>query len=406
MKKNSIYTLLVVFLTAFSLTSCLKDQEDLFDDSASKRLTTYLAETKDVLVSAEHGWAFNYFPDREQQYGGYTYVLKFDQENVTVTSELDEESFTSTYKLNNESGPCLMVDTYNESIHMFSTPSSSLYEAYDGDNMFLILGISDDKKTITLKGTRSGNILYMNRLEEDGADYLKSVMEMDENMGPDYISNDGKLDVALDFENRQFEIMNTETGEYATAAFFISKKGGEFYSPVEFGGREISSFAFDTATSVLSLDGLNTSLEQKTVIESFLSRTWFFKYDSICPSLQTGWKKAATTMSRYGLDINYVFVENGLFDVIFGGGYQCKYACNLTPEDEDVVTFEITGPHPTDVNVDFIEQNIPDFKAFPAACDGKFKITILNKHRSLLKLTKVDNPSVYFTVTTSEVTAF
>ena len=66
MKKNSIYTLLVVFLTAFSLTSCLKDQEDVFDDSASKRLTSYLANVQDVLVSAEHGWAFNYFPDRTQ----------------------------------------------------------------------------------------------------------------------------------------------------------------------------------------------------------------------------------------------------------------------------------------------------------------------------------------------------
>lgn len=407
MKKNSIYTLLVVFLAAFSLTSCLKDQEDVFDDSASKRLTSYLANVQDVLVSAEHGWAFNYFPDRTQQYGGFTYTLKFDKENVTVTSELDEESFTSTYKLTNESGPCLMVDTYNESIHMFSTPSSSLYEAYDGDNLFLILGISDDKKTITLKGTRSGNVLYMNRLEEDGADYLKSVMEMDENMGPDFISNDGKLDVALNFENRQFEIMNTETGEYATAAFFISKKGGEFYSPVEFGGREISSFAFDTATSVLSLDGLNTSLEQKALIESFLCRTWFLTYKNLCPSLQPGWTSAANGLKQgFGLGIDYCFVEDGIFDVIFGGGYQCKYTCILTPEDEDVVTIDITGAHPTDFNVNFVESNIPAFKAFRATCNGTFKITPLNKHRSLLMLTKVDDPTFYFTVTTSEVAAF
>ena len=409
MKKNSIYTLLVVFLTAFSLTSCLKDQEDVFDDSASKRLTEYFAEVKDVLVSAEHGWAFNYFPDRTQQYGGFTYTLKFDKENVTVTSESDEESFTSLYKLTNESGPCLMVDTYNESFHKFSTPSNVLYEAKDGDNMFLILGVSDDKNTITLKGTRSGNVLYMHRLEENGDDYLKSIKEMSENIMSEFISNNGKIVVALDLENRQFEILDAETGEYATTAFIISKTGGLFYNPVEFNGREISAFAFDTTTAQLSLEGLNATLEAiiKSPIETFLSKTWFLTYKNLCPSLQPGWTSAANGLKQgFGLGIDYCFVEDGIFDVIFGGGYQCKYTCILTPKDEDVVTIDITGPHPTDVNVSFVESNIPAFKAFPATCNGTFKITPLNKRSSLLMLTKVDDPTFYFTVTTAQVAAF
>jgi hypothetical protein len=409
MKKNSIYTLLVVFLTAFSLTSCLKDQEDVFDDSASKRLTSYLANVQDVLVSAEHGWAFNYFPDRTQQYGGFTYTLKFDKENVTVTSESDEESFTTLYKLNNESGPCLMVDTYNESFHKFSTPSNVLYEAKDGDNLFLILGVSDDKNTITLKGTRSGNVLYMHRLEENGDDYLKSIKEMSENIMSEFISNNGKIVVALDLDKRQFEILDAETGEYATTAFIISKTGGLFYNPVEFNGREISAFAFDTTTAQLSLYGLNATLEAivKTPVETFLSKTWFLTYKNLCPSLQPGWTSAANGLKQgFGFDIDYCFVEDGIFDVIFGGGYQCKYTCILTPEDEDVVTIDITGAHPTDLNVSFVESNIPAFKAFPATCNGTFKITPLDKRGSLLMLTKVSDPSVYFTVTTSEVAAF
>ena len=414
MKKNSIYTLLVVFLTAFSMTSCLKDQEDLFDDSASKRLTTYFAEAKDVLVSAEHGWAFNYFPDREQSYGGYIYILNFDQENVTVTSELDEESFTSTYKLTNESGPCLMVDTYNESIHKFSTPSLNLYEAYDGDNMFLILGVSDDKNTIALKGTRSGNILYMNRLEEDGKTYIESAMKMADNMlfnaWSDFITRDGKTVVALDLENRQFEITNKETGEYATTAFTFNKTGGVLYSALEFDGREISSFAFDSVNILFSLDGYNEPLVErvKTPAETIVSKTWYFSYNNLCDSLQTEWLKANNALKdAFGIEVDNCYFKNGVFDVIFGGNYHCMYSATLKTQGEDIVSFKIHGPHAQDVNVDFVEENVPEFKAFAATCNGAaFKISILDELGTVAKFTKVDNPSVYFTVTTSEVTAF
>ena len=176
--KNKILAYLLLMMPALLATSCLKDQDNLFDKSASLRVSEYLSNTKRVLTSSEHGWALDFFPDRKQSYGGYSYTLKFTDQTVEVCSEISNKltyTETSTYTLDNEDGPVIAFDTYNNIFHFFSTPGSGSgaggYEAYDGDFIFIIMDISDDENTITLKGNRSGNILYMHRISESIVDY-------------------------------------------------------------------------------------------------------------------------------------------------------------------------------------------------------------------------------------------
>ena len=144
--KKKILSILLMMLPAVLLTSCLKDQEDLFSDSASQRVANYLDKAKKVLISAENGWVLDYFPHSEQAFGGYSYTLKFDEKNVTACFELADEvteSITSTYLLDNEDGPCISFDTYNNYLHFFATPTGASgpggYEAYGGDYIFIIL---------------------------------------------------------------------------------------------------------------------------------------------------------------------------------------------------------------------------------------------------------------------------
>ena len=183
MNKKNIFIYLLLALPLM-LTSCLKDQEDVFSESASARTVKYLENAKKVLTSSNNGWVLNYYPDRDLSYGGYVYTLKFGQENVEVFSELAsdaEPSKTSLYTLKNEDGPVLMFDTYNEYMHFFATPHGSSgaggYEAYDGDFIFIIMNISEDGNTIKLKGNRSCNIMYMHRLtgEETSASYMNKI---------------------------------------------------------------------------------------------------------------------------------------------------------------------------------------------------------------------------------------
>ena len=159
MKKNNILLFLLMALPTLLLTSCLKDQEDFFPESASERTTNYLNNVKKVLTSSENGWVLNYYPDRDLSYGGYVYTLKFDEDNVEVFSEISSEdvpSIKSSYLLKNEDGPVLTFDTYNKYMHLFATPHGSSgaggYEAYDGDFIFIVMKISEDQNTITLKG--------------------------------------------------------------------------------------------------------------------------------------------------------------------------------------------------------------------------------------------------------------
>mgnify|MGYP002526332663 CR=1 FL=1 len=148
MNKNIIACLFLLVSTLL-LSSCLKDQDDVFDKSASIRTTEYLNNARKVLTSSEKGWVMNYFPDNLQGYGGFSYVLKFDNQNVTayfVNGKTDDTGIpqpeASTYSLTNEDGPCIAFDTYNSYLHYYATPSAGAYEAKGGDFIFIIMNKS------------------------------------------------------------------------------------------------------------------------------------------------------------------------------------------------------------------------------------------------------------------------
>ena len=72
MKTNKILTGLFLMLSALLFQSCLKDQEDVFDESSAARMENYLNEAQRVLMSSENGWVLEYYPETHRKYGeGY-----------------------------------------------------------------------------------------------------------------------------------------------------------------------------------------------------------------------------------------------------------------------------------------------------------------------------------------------
>ena len=418
MKKYSIFTLLCMLLSASMMTSCLKDQEDLFEESSSKRLTNYLAEVQTQLMSAENGWVLDYFPDREQSYGGFVYVLKFDDQQVEVACELGDsvtDTRVSLYRLCNESGPCIVFDTYNDFMHYFATPSGSSgpggYEAYDGDFYLLVLGISDDKNTITLKGTRSGNVFCMHRLTESGSKYLEKVQEMNESyVSSHFYSQDGRFDVTIDLENRQIAFVDLMTQEVDYTAYVANKEGGLLYRSVAFNGREVTAFSYDTAANQMVLPEAGLTLEGiiPPLHESFLNYAWYLSYDSLCSVLQKNWAQAAKEFLRaFTVTLDYCTLspKDGMFDIILGGQYHTIYALNTTLVDtvNCIVNLEAKVPHPQDVNVNYMEKNLNYYDKFNTVANGKFQVQFLNKPRSKALLINVDDPTVYYIATKKKV---
>ena len=166
---NRIITgLLTVAVMSLTFQSCLKDQEDVFDDSAAARLTKTLQEAQKVLVGAEYGWRMYYYPDPDKSYGGYVYTLKFTNDKVTVYSEIFDGAAESLYKMTRDDGPVLSFDTFNQNMHYFATPSGSMrnlygesgrYQAYKGDFEFVIYKATAQE--VILKGKRTRNVIKM-----------------------------------------------------------------------------------------------------------------------------------------------------------------------------------------------------------------------------------------------------
>ena len=98
MKKTAIILFLVLAIPAL-LTSCLFDEEDLFDKSASERIEAAKQEAKTVLESAENGWHVRYFPSPTQEFGGYNLFFKFSEGSVTVASEIESNPSTTETSL-------------------------------------------------------------------------------------------------------------------------------------------------------------------------------------------------------------------------------------------------------------------------------------------------------------------
>ena len=237
-------------LPAVLMTSCLKDQDDTFSESATLRSANYLANVKEVLMSSENGWILNYYPDREQSYGGFVYTLKFDKQNVTVGFELAKDiskTITTTYMLDNEDGPVISFDTYNDYMHFFSTPTGASgaggYEAYDGDFIFIIMNVSEDKNTITLKGNRTGNIMYMHRLTgSEGEDYLDDIIELKKTMPIYYMIPDGTDMITASLSNGVATFEGKDTN--IEVAYHYSTDGIVFYNPITIQDHEITGITY------------------------------------------------------------------------------------------------------------------------------------------------------------------
>lgn len=252
--KTLLYVLMV--LPTLLLQSCLKDQEDIFDTPSSIRMQEALDNAKKVLTSSEEGWIFDYYPDRYLSYGGYVYTVKFDNQKVTVGSELAPGVFESSlYKLTNDNGPILSFDSYNTLMHFFSTPSSSQYEAFDGDFEFILMKVTDD--LITLRGKRTGNTMYLRRLTQAPATYISAASNISDNIIISSATGTlGALELSctIDMDSRRMDItyMKGEEAVLVSECFIPSATGISFYNPIELNGVTVSDLAYDTETFTFS----------------------------------------------------------------------------------------------------------------------------------------------------------
>lgn len=280
MKKNKIFIFLLMALPVLTLTSCLKDQEDTFEKASSLRMDEYLETARQALISAPYGWAFEYYPESEQLYGGYTYALVFDSKQVTVYSEdwLTAEvgatgPETSYYSLRSDMGPVLSFDTYNAQIHYFSTPSSLAYQGYRGDFEFVIDSIGADiiklhGKRVHGKSDLPQNTMYLRKLTEPAANYMAKVNDQASRFFLAGAQGSVPCEFDIDLRQATFNVNGTSVNR----AYAFTDHGIRLYSPVNVNGVNISDFRYDDTTMQLTSSEASNLTLQGDVVDDYLLR--------------------------------------------------------------------------------------------------------------------------------------
>lgn len=252
--KNNIFKLLLLLLPLFVFQSCMKDQENLFDEPSSLRMQNTLDKTRKVLEGSEKGWLIDYYVGDNQQYGGYAFTVKFDSLTCTASSELSTDTATSYYKLTTDDGPVLTFDTYNTVLHALATPSADNYEGLHADYEFIIL--SADSNEVVLKGKKTGSIMKMHPLTETPSVYLNSVQSTIGNFvinGASGTVDKINLAILVDIDNRQIEYSSSNDSTITgSTAFTITDKGVRLYEPIIVNGQKLQNFIFDADKTILT----------------------------------------------------------------------------------------------------------------------------------------------------------
>lgn len=301
MKRILSITLAAAFLGCV-FSGCVRDEELIFEKSASLRLKDVVDNAQKTLVGAEYGWKLYYYPHPDLDYGGYMFTLKFTEDEVEAWGDLFSESSTSLYKMSYDDGPVLSFDTGNEVLHYFATPSGSsknlygesgLYQAHKGDFEFLIMKSSPEE--IVLKGKRSGNILYMYPLSESPESYIaKATQTYNDVFVSSYtgtISGE-QAEAYIDLTNRWITLKLTSDSHAeaddaeAEVPFLYTDTGLLFHDPVTIGGYTIEA-----------LDWVNDT-------QSLVSRSGDPVAVSLKGQLPPGWRSYDDLLGDYDLLFN------------------------------------------------------------------------------------------------------
>lgn len=257
MKKNFLFLL---FASAAMLitTSCVHEEDDIFDASAAERLNAASEKYSQLLESSEGGWVVEYYPTNEDALTtgqGYLWMVKFGKDEsckVGMNNYFSNNAYrecTSLWEVITDNGPVLTFNSYNPNVHAFSDPDvRSIPGSGDnvwgtgvgGDYEFVIVDAPEDHSYVMLKGKKRGTYNRMTPLPAgvDYAEYLADINNfMDRTLSWQAPNNnylkfaDKRYVLATGQEN--YISMYPEDGDAITETtdhfFMVTKRNGDYY---------------------------------------------------------------------------------------------------------------------------------------------------------------------------------
>lgn len=266
----------IIGLLAFVavVSSCKKEDEDVFSQDATTRVEQTKSQLVQTLVSSEKGWVFNYYPN-PKKYGAFTFLIQFKDNGVCdMRGDLFFESdgvTTSSYSTNASQGVVLNFDTYGL-LTKLADPSLFLTgSGWEGENEFIYLRTSANQDTVYYKGKKYGFETFMYRNTQDWDTFFNGVNGMIKNFSTGNsalffreLNYGGLGDTQVTFTGYNlakrtltayYKAENADTLIYQTAKLIITDKGVEFAEPLVIKGHSFQNFPFNGEKFICSDEG-------------------------------------------------------------------------------------------------------------------------------------------------------
>lgn len=194
MKK--IFSIILLSAALFSTTSCVQEEDLLFDKSAAERLNEASDLYSGRLVDASDGWVFEYYPSTsisEDNYIkgiGYLMLVKFNPDysvKVGMKNAFSGNNYkedVSVWEVITDNGPVLSFNSFNQCLHAFSNPEDILGtsdnetgKGLEGDYEFVMVDVPEGGEYMTLKGKKRGAYSRLTRLAP-GTDFEEYITDV------------------------------------------------------------------------------------------------------------------------------------------------------------------------------------------------------------------------------------
>ncbi len=256
MNNKNIKIAFMALVATFAFSSCLFEEDDVFDESAALRGQHYTQSIEKVLYTPENGWVLQYFPSSSPYFEtqevknesafttfyqkGYNIFVRFfnDQtcimtsnheyirENITNNTPGVMRSDTSLFCINEQDGPLLSFNSWNDILSVFTDPVSpvsvqkGIFDNKDGqglmgDNEFVVLSVSDDM--ILMRGERHDARVRLVKADRPQAEYIAAVQTVEK--------------MFLSGVNTEYLVISEKDNEKDTLYAYDMKKGLVTFAP-------------------------------------------------------------------------------------------------------------------------------------------------------------------------------
>ena len=249
--KKILIPVITVAITLFVYSSCTNTTEDLFDKSASERISESAAIAHQVLKSASNGWLVEYYPERNQKYGGFNLYFKFNEATTIVKSEVNPALSEETiYQMLSDRGPTVNFTEYNNILHYFSNPALLVGGGkglgYEGDYEFVVQKATEEE--VILMGKKTRNKIRLTPFT--GVSWVDHCAKIETSRDATYVVDSmfvsgAKMGSITKTDNFRYTI--THGSERVVVAFILTTTGIRLYEPITIAGKTMQNFAINAA---------------------------------------------------------------------------------------------------------------------------------------------------------------